>query len=376
MRAIILKNKLLKGLSIVERVCSKSVSLPVLNNILFRAEKNFLVLAATDLEIAIEFKSLAKIEKEGKALLPSKIILNFVSFLEEKPILLDKENSYLSVESGKYITKVKSLNPEEFPIIPKVSKIEFLSLPGYLFSKSLKKVVDFSSPSSTRPEIAGIYFIFGKDSIKMVSTDSFRLGEKTIFLKRPSGLEKEKHLILPQRAAKEIINIFGNIEKEIKIYFSANQILIESEMEEGPYPEIEFTSRLIEGEFPDYQAIVPKKFETEVFFQKDEFLRQIKMASIFSGKSNEIKLKIDSQKKEVEFLSENPDLGSYKSQIKTEVKGKNLNIAFNHRFLSEGISQIEAKDLIFQLTDEEGPAVLKPAGAEDFFYVLMPIKIS
>jgi DNA polymerase-3 subunit beta len=376
MKLILLKSKLLDGLYIVERACSKSISLPVLNNILFSAEKNFLTLSATDLEIAIKKWNLAKIEREGKALLLPKPLISFISFLEEKPVEIERENSLVKIESGNYLTKIKSLNPEEFPIIPKISKLEFISIPGNIFSKSLKKVANFASPSSTRPEIAGIYLVFGRDFIKMVSTDSFRLGEKTVFLKRPTNFEKEKSLILPQRAAKEMINIFGDLEKEIKIFFSANQILVESEMEETPHPEIEFTSRLIEGEFPDYQAIVPKKFETEIFFPKEEFLRQIKMASIFCGKSNEIKLKIDCQKKLVEFLSENPELGSYKSQMKTEIKGKNLDIAFNYRFLAEGISQIETKEVIFSLTDEEGPAVLKPFKAEDFFYVLMPIKLS
>ncbi|KPJ57565.1 hypothetical protein AMJ49_00370 [Parcubacteria bacterium DG_74_2] len=374
MKLTIIKNKLKRGLFIIERACSKSLTLPILNNVLFEKEKNFLNLCATDLEIGIKWWGLAKTEKEGKTLLPVRPVSNYISFLPEKPILIEKENSFIKFECENYKTKFKSLDPEEFPIIPKVSEEEFVSIPGFIFSKSLKKVVDFTLPSTTRPEISGVYIIFSKNFIKLVATDSFRLGEKTHTLTKPTKLEKEYAVIVPQRAVKEIINIFGEIEKEIKIYLSTNQISLESEMEEIPHPEILLTSRLIEGEFPDYEAIVPKKFETEITLFKEEFLRQIKMASIFSGKSNEIRLKINPEKDEIEFLSENLELGSYKSLMKGKIKGKNLNIAFNHKFLAEGVSQIEGKELVFQLTDEEGPAILKPFENQNFFYVLMPIK--
>jgi DNA polymerase-3 subunit beta len=374
MKLSILKEKLKNGLSIVERAVSKSASLPVLNNILLNAEKNFLNLNATDLEIGIKWWGLCGVEKEGKALLPSKILSPLINYLPEKPISLETQNSFLKIKTENYRTNLKSLNYEEFPIIPVVSNQEYILVSGVSLSESLKKVAGFSSPSTTKPEISGVFLILKRNLIKMTATDSFRLGEKTLFFKKPTEIEKEYGLIIPQKAAREMINIFGDEEREIRLYISPNQITVESQMEEVPHPEIQFTSRLIEGEFPDYEMIIPKKYETEVIVPKDEFLNQTKTASIFVGRANEVKLKIDPVKGNIEISSENPDFGKYSSSVNGKIKGKGLEISFNYRFLIEGIFNIEGKELLLGLTNEEGPAVLKPTQGEDYFYILMPVK--
>ena len=179
---------------------------------------------------------------------------------------------------------------------------------------------------------------------------------------------------MPQTACREIVSIFGDKEGELKIYFSPNQIWIEHMMAEISHPQLQFTSRLIEGEYPNYQEIIPKKFETELTFPKEEFLNQIKTASLFSGKISEVKLKIDPKNGVVEILSQSPDLGEYNSFLKGKIDGKEVSISFNHRFLIDGISEIKTKELILEITNEEGPAILKPTDLEDYLYIIMPIK--
>jgi len=208
----------------------------------------------------------------------------------------------------------------------------------------------------------------------MVATDSFRLGEKKLFL--PSALSQEYSLILPQPTAKELINIFGEKEADLQIYFSPNQILFETVMPETSHPQIQLVSRLIEGEYPNYQEIIPKKFETQVVCSRNEFISQIKTASIFSGKINEVKLKIDPKENQILVSSQNPDLGEYKGSLAGKIKGKEMEISFNHRFLGDGLLGIKTPEVIFELINEESPAVLKPVGQEDYLYVAMPIKTS
>lgn len=378
MKLTILQEKLKKGVEVVEKISGKSLSLPILNNILVKSEKNFLNLAATDLEIGIKWWALAKVEKEGAITIPAHVFSSFLNFLPNKQITLELKNSTLTIECENYQTTLKGLSPEDFPIIPQISGGEPILVDSHSFCQGLNQIVDIAVSSAAKPEISGVFFIFQKDFIKMAATDSFRLGEKTFShnLKTPSSLSKEYTLILPQKAAKEIINIFGEREGELRIYFSPNQVLFESPMAETSHPQAQLISRLIEGEYPNYQEIIPKKYEAQVIFQRNEFLNQIKSAALFGGKVNEVKLKIDPKKGKVEIFSQNPDLGEYHSHLAGRIKGKELEVSFNHRFLTDGLLNIKSSEVIFELTGSEGPGVLKPAGDPSYLYVVMPIKAS
>jgi len=372
MKITILKEKLKEGINIVERISQKTLTLPILQNTLFQAEKNFLRLTTTNLESGTTWWNLVKLEKEGQICIPTRFFSGFINSLPNKPINLEVKDLVLSLECENYKTKIKGFNPEEFPIIPQIQEGEVLSVNCFSFCQALNQVLDIPSSSLARPEISGIFLSFQSDLIKIVATDSFRLAERKIFLK--TNLSKEYSLILPQTTGREIVSIFGDKEGELKIYFSPNQIWLEYMMAEISHPQLQFTSRLIEGEYPNYQEIIPKKFEIHLTLPKEEFLNQIKTASLFSGKISEVKLKIDPQNNLLEILSQSPDLGEYNSFLKGKIEGKEVSISFNHRFLIEGISEIKTKELLLEITNEEGPAILKPTGLEDYLYIIMPIK--
>lgn len=374
MKITILKENLKKGIGVVERIAQKSLSLPVLNNILIKSEKNLLSLTTTNLEVGIRWWALAKCEKPGGIIVPARLFSNFVNLLPDGPLELETEGLLLKIKNGKHQSRLKGFNPEDFPLLPQISQGESISLDGPTFCQSLGQVFDIASFSPARTEISGVFCQFQKDQIKIVATDSFRLGEKKIFFKSP--LSKEYAFILPQLTAREIVNIFSEDKTEIKIYFSPNHLLFESMLPEGKHPQVHLVSRLLEGEFPDYQAIIPKKIEAQAIFSKNELLNQIKSASLFSGKINEVKLNIAPQKGEMEVFSQNPDLGEYRSNLSGEIKGKPLRASFNHRFLVDGLLKIKSPEVIFELTSEEEPAILKPTGTGDFLYVVMPIKAS
>jgi len=227
MKLSILQEKFKKGLNITEKVSLKSLTLPILNNTLISSEKNFLNLSTTDLEIGINWWALAKIEKEGKITIPSKLLSSFINLLPNKKIDLSLKGNDLNIECENYKTKIKGISAEEFPIIPKINQEEYINVKSIDFCKSLSQLADIPVASTTRPEISGIYFNFQKDLITAAATDSFRLGEKKIKLKAENLINKNYSLILPQKTIKEIINIFGEKEKELKIYFSPNQIMFE-----------------------------------------------------------------------------------------------------------------------------------------------------
>jgi len=374
MKITILKEKLKEGINIVERITQKSLTLPILNNVLLKGEKTFISFTTTNLEIGLRWWSLAKIEKEGEIIVPTRLFSTLIGFLPNGPLELETDGLFLDIKAGEYKSRIKGFSPEDFPLLPQVNQEEKVDLNSQVFCQALSQVFDIASPSLARPEISGIFFHFQKEQIKIVATDSFRLGEKKIFSRLP--LTKEYSFILPQLTAREVVNVFSEKEGEFKIYFSPNQVLFESILSETNHPQIHLVSRLIEGDFPDYQAIVPKKYEIQIVLSKNEFLNQIKSASLFSGKINEVKLNVLPQKGKVEIFSQNPDLGEYKSSLPGKIKGKTLSVSFNHRFLAEGLLKIKSPEVIFELTDEEEPAVLKPVGLEDYLYVIMPIKTS
>jgi len=374
MKLIILKEKLKKGINIVERVSQKSLTLPILQNTLLKTDKNFLKLSTTNLESSISWQGLAKVEREGQICIPTKFLSNLLNFLPDKPINLEVKDLTLSLKCENYATKIKGINPEDFPIIPQIKGGDIININSIKFCQALGQIVNIPSPSTSRTEISGVLFILQKDLIKIVATDSFRLAEKKIFSK--NKLSKDYSLILPQSAVKEIIGIFNEKEGDLKIHLSSNQVLFEYRAEGVIQPQIQFTSRLIEGEYPNYEEIIPKKYETRIHVQKKDFLNQIKTASLFSGKINEVKLNINADKGKIEVSSQSPDLGEYKGSFKGTIKGKSISISFNHRFLIDGISGVEGKELNFELTDEGGPAALKPIIEKDYLYIIMPIKAS
>lgn len=376
MKIIILKENLNIGLNIVGRAAGKNLTLPVLNNILISTEKSFLNLSATDLELGIKYWVLTKIEKEGKITIPSKILSGFINLLPNEKLTLELKNQTLYITSENYKTQIKGQSAEEFPIIPKIEDKDFVELNCALFCEGLSQVVDFSILNQTRPELSGVYLNFQKDKLQLAATDSFRLAEKNLYFEKKNS--KEFSFILPQKTTREIINILSEKKGKLNLYFSPNQVLFEYPMEEISHPQIQIVSRLIEGDYPDYQGIIPRKHQVRAVLSKNELLNQIKTASIFSGKSNEVKIKTEPKREGIEIISQNPEYGENRSFLAGKLdRGedqKETEISFNYRFLVDGLLNIPSSKVVFELNGEDGPAVLKPEGDQNYIYVVMPIK--
>ena len=304
--------------------------------------------------------------------IPVKFLSSFISLLPNEKITLEEKKQGLYIECKNFKTQIQGSNPEEFPIIPEFKNLEFVDLDIKKVCQGLSQVVDIASVSQSRPEISGIYFLFSKNNLKIVATDSFRLAEKTIVLDK--AVKKEISFIIPQKPAKEIMNILIEKDENAKIYFSPNQIMFEVQMKESEKPQIQITSRLIEGEYPNYQDIIPKDFKTKIVLKRDEFLNQIKTASLFSGKINEVKFIVNSKNNEVEIFAQSADIGENRSSLSAKIQGEDLEVSFNHKYLIDGLNNIKSSEVIFELSEKEGPCVLKPVGDVNYLYVVMPIK--
>lgn len=370
----IIKEFFQKGLNITERIATKSLTLPILNNILLEVEDNFISLSATDLEIGVKWWSIAKTKDHGKIVIPSKILSQFISLLPEQPLDINIENNIIKIESGTQKTQLKGLNYDDFPIIPTLDKENIFIVNSQTFCEALNKVVKIPSTSSIKPEISGIYISFKKDEIKLAATDSFRLGEKIIPLTNKTEIKEESSLIVPQKTIEEIINIFGEKDIDLYISFSPDQILFESFIQDTDHPEIQLISKLIEGDYPDYNSIIPKETGIKITLPTKELIKQIRAAGLFGGKINEVRVNVHPKDNNVEFLSSDSDLGDYQSFLNGKIEGKELSISFNYRFLLDGLNNIKSSEVILELNSDDSPGIIKPVGDNTYFYIIMPIK--
>jgi len=279
MKIEILGDILKKGVFLTERASAKSLSLPILNNILIKSTKNIITLTCTDLELAITWQNLADVSKEGEVSIPVKILSSYLNYLTNKKIILEKQNQDLIIISGKNKIKIKGLPPDDFPLIPKIETQENIVLDAKELREKLKQVVDIPIITSSRPEISGVYFLIEGKILKIAATDSFRLGETTIALKENNLTNKKIDFIIPQKNAKEIINCIEEVD-DVILFPGKNHILIETKNnQEIQSPKIKIVSRLVEGNYPNYQEIIPKKHTLKITISKSELINQLKGAN-------------------------------------------------------------------------------------------------
>ena len=376
MKIKILKENLKNGLYFIDRIIRKNLNLIILNNFLLSTEENKIKLEATNLETSLIYWGLAKIEEKGKILIPINLFLNFINLLKDNEINLESKNENLILKTKNQITQFQGINPDEFPIIPKNEKEIICEISCEKLKEGLEQISDIPLLTSSRIELSGVYFNFLKNKLKIVGTDSFRLGEKIINIERK--LKKEISFIVPQNAVRDLISILNqkNDNDVVSIYYSVNQVLFDFEEDEIFHSKIKFLTRLIEGEFPKYEDIIPSSpsSSVEILFKRDEFLNQLKQIGLFSGRTSEVKIDCFPKENKIKLYSKAIDLGESESYISSEIKGKELSISFNYKFLISGISNIKSSEIIFELNGEDGPGVLKPVGDDNYIYVLMPIK--
>jgi len=370
MQIICLQEKLKQGLNITERIIGRNLTLPILNNLLLSTENNKLKISSTNLEIGINYWLTGKIQKQGSITIPARLISGLVNNLPNKKIELKVKDQQLELKCEKFKANLKGLSAEDFPIIPKIKDEPIIKINGNLLKNSFAQVAEMVSFSESRPEISGIYMKFDKNLIKLAATDSFRLAEKNIEIKanQQSSSLKNQSIIIPQRTIQELIRILGEKETDVEIILSGNQVLFSLE-------EAQVISRLIEGQYPDYQQIIPDKFQTEAIINREELINNIKIASLFSGKINNIKLTLNPQKSLIEIMAKDVDIGENKSQIETKIKGRAVEIIFNYRYLLDGLNNIFSDKVVLGLNTSANPIVIRPVGDISYTYVVMPIKV-
>ncbi|MFA6306526.1 MAG: DNA polymerase III subunit beta [Patescibacteria group bacterium] len=369
-----LQENLKQGLALVGHVSGKNVNLPILNNVLIKAEEGKIKLIATNLEIGVVSTVRGKIEREGSFTVSSKIISDCINLLPNKKIGLEQKENDLLVDCENYQAKAKGQSAEEFPLIPEVDRKNYFSAEAEEIKKAISQVIFATALSETRLELSGVLFDFSGGSLTLAATDSYRLAEKKIKIK--SNNEEEKKIIVPAKTLQELlrvlsINLDDEVEEknsEIKFYISENQILF-------TYGSTELVSRLIEGQYPDYQQIIPNNSKTKISIDRQELIRAVKMASLFSKTGiNDVNLDFPLGKNQVVISSVSGQTGENITNLEAKVSGDDNSIVVNYRYLLEGLSNIEKETVKIEVIDSNTPCIIRPEQDESYLYIIMPIK--
>ncbi len=370
-----------RGLLISSHIASKNVNLPILNNVLFRAEGGVITLVATNLEIGIKCEVRGKIEKEGSVALPAKLFADYLGSLPNDKIDLDLQDQTMEVRCKNYETRIRGAATSEFPLIPEVAKEGGYSLDVGKFREAVNQVVFATSTNEIRPEISGILMHFDGAGMKVViaATDSYRLAEKTLDL---AGKENEnsRDVIVPARTMQEVLRILSVFRESedpeapnlVKIYLAENQIMFSLNG-------VDLVSRVIDGQYPDYKQIIPASYETRAGFNRNELIKVVKTASLFAKPGIfdvTFSLKPGSEKAgELVLSSANSQFGENTVKLGAEVEGKENEITLNYRYLLDGLGAMESEEVALELTSGENPCLLRPKTENsDYLYIVMPIK--
>lgn len=363
-----LQEYLSKGLGIVSRAVPLKGSLPVLSNVLITAESGRVRLTATNLETVISYTFGAEVKEEGSLTVPARMFQEFISNLEPGKILINADKNVLNLTSfPKSKAKFNGMSAIEFPEIPTLKEnSKYIQINSKVLSNLVSHTHFSSSSDVTRPVLTGTYINFADGAISFVTTDGFRLSEKTHIVE---GDYDSFNVIVPTKSLSDVAKIFSGNEDLISINFSENDNLLF--FTSG---ETSVAVRVIDGSFPDYKKIIPTSSVFNAKLNAQELLNAVKLTNVFSKES--------SAPIKVEFLndgivkvySSNLDSGENISEFECQVEGENVTLSFNSKYLTDFLTNLKSNNLEVSSNGGSTPALFKSPDLENFLHLIVPMK--
>lgn len=356
------QQKLKEGLTVTEKIISRNLSLPILQNIVIKTESGRVKIYSTNLEMGVNCWLGAKIEEEGEIAIPARIFADFINNMASEQVTIITKENIVSINADNFKTKIIGFSTKDFPLIPKSKNTSFVSLEARQLYLLISAVLESASLSETRPELAGVFIHFSPARVESAATDSFRLAEQVVF---SAEVKNEQSVILPKTTAQEMIRVLSPRSGPVTVAISENQIFFTA-------GDVEVVSRLIDGHYPDYKRVFPEKIAARLTLSRTELEKSVRLASIFTSQMADIK--IQSFKEGLKILAKNTDKGEVDLTVKGALKGDPFKITVNYRYLLDGLKNISTEKLVMEFTGEDSPLMLKPEGQNDFTYLIMPLR--
>jgi DNA polymerase-3 subunit beta len=379
MKVSVLQENLTHGLGIVSRAVSPRSTLPVLGNVLVATDEGRLRLSATNLELGITCWIGAKIQEEGSTTVPARTFADLVSTLAEKQVdmALNVRTQTLNVRCGASNTDLKCIDAQEFPPMPVADFSQGLQINVTDLKEMIQQVVFAASTDDARPVLTGVLVTVDGNMVTMAAADGFRLSVRKSFLSSPAT--KSLNEVIPARALSELARIASDGDQSVTMVMPPGRGQVIFRMRD-----VELVSQLIEGSFPDYEQIIPRRCDTRAILSTSSFLKACKQAEIFAREGSHIaRVNIAPggglQPGTVEISGQSEETGFNQNVVDASIEGPPLLIAFNVRFLREVLDVIRTPNVALETTADTSPGMLRPVGGQDgqgeFLHVIMPMHL-
>ena len=379
MKVSCLQENLSRGLSIVGRAVASRATLPVTQNVLLQTDRSMLKLSATNLEIAITTWIGAMIEEEGAITVPARLLSEFVNSLpsDRVDLTVEENSSILHFVCGRDSSRIHGVSASEFPPVPRVEEGVAARIDAQQFKTAIGRVVFAAASEESRPVLTGIEAKLSGDRYTLAAADGFRLAVQHGTLN--DAVEEEIGVIIPARTMNELSRLLSDQDDTVEIMMvpARSQIMFKS-------GGVEVVSQLVQGTFPNYEQLIPQKYDTRSIFDSQRLLRVTRSAAIFARDgSNIIRLQMAPKGEDDEenaapgkatVSARSEEVGESQSVLDMmEIEGEEAKIAFNSRYLQEVLAVLERGNVALETTSSSSPGVFKPTDDENYVHVVMPM---
>lgn len=370
MKFVCTKENIERSLALVTPIAGKQGNLPILQHVHIMANESGVDLVTTNLEVAMTVSLRAKVEEQGSFTVPAKTLSDFIRLLPEEQITFSVEGNELVIKSGSSGTKVKGVPADDFPVIPPAEGDHTYMLSASALREGLSKVAVAVARNEMRPELSGVSCHFFPEffgGVVFAATDSYRLAESRVDVLQGTDAIR---CIIPMSTVQEINRALAGEKagEAVQLWVTDNQISLR-------FGDVELSSRLIQGNYPDYRQIVPESFTTVAVLPKSDFVQKIKAASLFTSASMPaVSIDIQQASGLVTISSTSSQMGEHNASVDAEITGEENSVLLNHRYVLDGLAQIATDDLLFKINSGDAPCMLCPKDSDRYFYIVMPVR--
>jgi DNA polymerase-3 subunit beta len=372
MKFIVSSSTLLKQLQSISGVLSTNNTLPILDNFLFSIVGKELTILASDLETTMSSKFEIESKEDGAVAIPAKLLIDTLKTFPEQPLTFTVNNENFGIEiksdHGKY--KLSGQNSEEFPKTPEVESPSAVSIPSDVLSRAINKTIFAAGNDDLRPVMSGVFFQLGTDGVTFAATDAHKLVRYT---STNAKADKMSSFIVPKKPLNLLKNLVGNTSDEIKVEYNESNVHFK-------FDEFNLVCRLIDGKYPNYDAVIPKSNPNKLTIDRKDLLSSIKRVSIFANKStHQVRFKMAGS--ELTISAEDLDFSNEANERLTcSYDGSDMEIGFNSRFIIEMLSNLESDNINLEMSDPSRAGIILPISedneGEDILMLVMPVMLN
>jgi len=369
MELVVRKNDLLRELQLFQGIVERKNTIPILANVLMEAKGDEVKLLATDLEVGLRSKCAASVAKPGSLTLPAKKFYEIVKSLPDTDIRIAEDKGGVKIAADRFESRMQTLPREDFPTLPESGGTAATALQRSAVKEMVAKTQFAITGEDTRYFLNGALFVIGGSEMNLVATDGHRLALVTVSRDAKSKNGEENKAILPKKTLGELARLMMEGEGDIgyergenHLFFTAGDRLL--------------ISRMIDGQFPAYERVIPKGNDKHIEFERDRLTNAVRRVALLSNeRSRAVKFQLDKGK--VDVTSSSPDLGEARETLPVDYSGASMQICFNAQYVLDFLSAVATDLVSLDLKDEVSQAVMKPVGAEgyDYTYVIMPMRV-